>query len=420
MYSSLSLYIRRLGRSMWVRASAFSLLAVAAAFASIFLEPYIPYGISTSMSVNAVDDILTIIASSMLTVTTFSLGIAVSAFNWAASSATPRATTLLVEDATTQNVLSTFLGAFLYSLIALVVLRTGAYGEDGRVVLFLVTVIVVIVIVATLLRWIAHLTQIGRMGDMLDRVEEASLRSVDARLRAPFLSCQPLPDGYRLPRGNHEIFATTIGYLQHIDVAALNEVAGDLDTRFAIRALPGTFIEPTRPLIESERDLSSDEIGRVTSCCTFGKNRTFEQDPRFGVIVLAEIASRALSPAINDPGTAISVITRLFRILHRWSEGAAAEDAHEVRYPLVYAPKLRMADLFDDAFTSIARDSAGMVEVSIRLQKTLAALAKMGPDEFREEAKRHADLSFARASTGLKLRDDLEVVKSARAGRVAS
>ncbi len=47
-------------------------------------------------------------------------------------------------------------------------------------------------------------------------------------------------------------------------------------------------------------------------------NRTFEDDPRFGLIVLSEIADKALSPGVNDPGTAIDVIGTLVRLFTLW------------------------------------------------------------------------------------------------------
>lgn len=412
--SKLALYLRRLVRSMAFRATAYSVLAVVAALVSGLLTPIIPTGLSTEIGADSLDHILSIIASSMLTVTTFSLGIAVSAYNSAASGATPRATRLLVEDATTHNALSTFVGAFLFSLVGIVVLRTGYYGEQGRVVLFFVTIGVIVVIVASLLRWIGHLTEIGRMDDTLGRVERAASAAIDQRLAVPYLGCNPLPDGYRLPRGNHPVFARNIGYVQHIDVSALDELAQEWGVQFAISALPGTFADPNRELLLSDKELNTDQILRVRAVFTIGDDRSFEQDPRFGFIVLAEIASRALSPAVNDPGTAIAVLGRLVRLLHRWNEGASAMEPPDVVYKQVYVPGLKLSDLFDDAFTSISRDAAGIVEVNVRLQKALTTLAMSGNVESREQALRHSALSLARAKVGLQLSDDLKIVEALR------
>ncbi|MEJ1268514.1 DUF2254 family protein [Pantoea ananatis] len=78
------------------------------------------------------DNILNILASSMLAVTTFSLSTMVTAFGSATTHVTPRAMKLVVEDSTTQNVLATFIGSFLFSLVGIIALNMGAYGEQGR------------------------------------------------------------------------------------------------------------------------------------------------------------------------------------------------------------------------------------------------------------------------------------------------
>ena len=411
MESKLVLHLRRLGRTMWLRSAAMSVLAILAALVSIFATPYLPEDLSRRIGADALDHILGIIASSMLTVTTFSLGITVTAYYSAASAATPRASTLLVEDTTTQNVLATFVGAFLFSLIGIVVLRTGAYGEQGRVGLYLVTIIVIVIIVAQLLRWIDHLTTIGRMGDTLKRVEKATMNAIRARLDAPYLGCTPLPEGYRLAHGNHPIFAPSIGYVQHVDTAALADHADKWKMQIAISALPGTFADPAREIAFSENPLDEAQTKSVVSCFTIGSTRTFEQDPRFGIIVLSEIASRALSPAVNDPGTAIDVIGRLVRILHTWSEDIAPTGEADIKHERLFAPGLRTEDLFNDAFTSIARDGAGIIEVNIRLQKAFAAIAVASNEKSRENAARLASLVLTRAQASLELNENIDIIR---------
>jgi uncharacterized membrane protein len=114
-----------------------------------------PGDLSTKIGADSVDNILGIIASSMLTVATFSLSTMVSAYSAATSNVTPRATRLVMEDSTSQNVPATFVGSFLFSLVGIVALTTGAYGEQGRLVLFVVTIGVIALIVVTLLRSIS-------------------------------------------------------------------------------------------------------------------------------------------------------------------------------------------------------------------------------------------------------------------------
>lgn len=186
-------------KRLWFRASLFSLLGVVTALMAMILKDYVPITLSAKIGADAVDKILGIIASSMLAVTTFSLSTMVAAYSAASSSVTPRATTLLMEDSTTQNALATFIGSFLFSLVGIIALSTGAYGSQGRVVLFAVTLVVVILIVYTLLRWIDHLSRLGRVGETIDRVEAATLKAVRDRAERPAWAPVPTRPGWPGP-----------------------------------------------------------------------------------------------------------------------------------------------------------------------------------------------------------------------------
>ncbi|MCV5216691.1 DUF2254 domain-containing protein, partial [Escherichia coli] len=81
----------------------------------------------------------------------------------ASAGVTPRATKLVMEDSTTQNALATFLGSFSFSLVGIIALGIGAYHEQAQIYLFIVTMVVIIMIILTLLRWIQHLSVLGRV-----------------------------------------------------------------------------------------------------------------------------------------------------------------------------------------------------------------------------------------------------------------
>jgi uncharacterized membrane protein len=118
---------------------------------------FFPQDWGLKIGAESVGNVLNILASSMLAVTTFSLGIAVSAFSAAASNATPRATALLQEDSTAQNILAIFLGAFLFSLVGIIAMEAGYYSDNGRVILFIATSFVIALVIWALLQWINHL-----------------------------------------------------------------------------------------------------------------------------------------------------------------------------------------------------------------------------------------------------------------------
>lgn len=122
----------------------------------------------------------------MLAVTTFSLSIAVSAFAAASSGATPRATILLQKDTTTQTVLATFLGAFLFGVIGLIFIKLNITGKPAQTGLFVASLVVLGLVITALLRWISHLMNFGRIGDTLNRVEDAAADAIAHRQSLPW------------------------------------------------------------------------------------------------------------------------------------------------------------------------------------------------------------------------------------------
>lgn len=393
----------QLTRRIWFRASLFSVLAIITALIGIALSPYIPSDLPAKIGADAVDHILGIIAASMLTVTTFSLRVMVSAYSAATSNVTPRATQLVMEDSTTQNVLSTFVGSFLFSLVGIIVLSTGAYGAQGRVVLFAATVVVIILIVATLLRWIDHLSKLGRVTETTARVEETAAKAMRDRHQNPYMGGRAFDGSVTVPPLARPVHGSDIGYIQHVDLSALSDLIGDGEGRIYLNAIPGAFVDPTQPLVWAIGVEGEDAEKSIRNCFSIGDRRSFDQDPRFGASVLAEIASRALSPGINDPGTAIDVIGRAVRTLAIWAEPT---EAKEPDYPGVFVPALQLGDLFDDLFTPIARDGAAMVEIGLRLQKAFLMLSRFGEHNYQNEAKRHAREALQRAEAALPIEAD--------------
>ncbi|WP_228735997.1 DUF2254 domain-containing protein [Marinobacter sp. LV10MA510-1] len=106
------------------------------------------------------------------------------------------------------------------------------------------------------------------------------------------------------------------------------------------------------------------------------------------------------------------IMVRLFTI---WQSPLKKERLQAITYDRVSVPELVIDDLFDDAFTAIARDGAGMVEVSIRLQKAFCALAEAGDKAMAAAAKKHSRMALNRSKHAMSLSDDIDAVVRAAA-----
>lgn len=408
MTTHLQWLLLQLTRRLWVRATAFSVLAVITALIAVPISRFIPANVSTQIGADAVDSLLNVIAASMLSVTIFSLSTLVAALGAAASGATPRATRLLSEDRTAQNALATFMGAFMFSLVGIIALQTGIYGGSGRAVLYVVTIVVIAIVIGTLVRWIHHISRFGRLAETTARVEHAAAKAIRWWHDNPSLGGHPLDDD-SLPDDKIAVTASRMGYIEHVDLEALSKTCGGEARTIYVMMLPGGYVDPSRPLAYVVGPCGAAVEEEVRDAFSIADARSYDQDPRFGASVLAEIASRALSPAVNDPGTAIDVLGRVARLLAITGEPPRPE-AREIKYPRLHVIRLRIDDLFDDVFTPIARDGAGLVEVAIRVQKTLRILGRLGTSH-HAAAVRHSDLALARAEHALTLEDDRRRVR---------
>jgi uncharacterized membrane protein len=404
--------ISEIASRLWYSASFYGVMAIATALAAIYLKQYVPEGLPQKIGADAVDGILNILAASMLSVTIFSLSTMVSAYSAATSNITPRATKLLIEDKISHRALSTFLGAFIFSIVGIVALKTGVYGDSGRLILFVVTIGVIAMIVITLFSWIEYLARLGRVGETIERVEDATTKALEKRLCMPYLGGTPLKDEKKIPKKAVAVEADITGYVQHIDMAHLSKIAEKHEAIIYVAALPGKFLDSALPVAFVTGIDDPDILSDIKSGFITGSERSFRQDPRFGLAVLHEIASRALSPALNDPGTAIQVIGVVVRILLLWAkrEEKAGSD-HEIHYPRVHVQALCIEDLFEDFFPPVSRDGAAILEVQLRLQKAYAALARSGDADLRRGAKYHSTLSFKRAENALVLAEDKKRLK---------
>lgn len=410
MSEKLVYLLQRTLRKTWLRCALFSAFGVLAVVLSTVLGPRIPQDVALKLGSDSIDSLLNILASSMLTVAIFSASTMVSSFSAVANSATPRASQLLIEDTTIQNTLAAFIGAFLYSVIALVGLHAHVYGDGGRLVLFGFTLAILLFVVIVLLRWIDYLSVLGRLGETIRRVESATIKAMDQRLDKPFLGGRRQSEG---ERGAVEVMAPVTGYVQHVSMDLLQARAEKNDLSLHLHVLPGAFVEQGLPVVSCSAEIDDDTRKAIADAVLIASSRTFDHDPRFGLVVMGEIAARSLSAAVNDPGTCTDVMVTAVKVLRHWSDGRGRRESErdvEVDFDRVSAPLLREAGMIEDVFAPIARYGAPAVEIGVTLQRALRSLERLGGD-IPEAADRMSVYALQRASHAGLSKVDMELLR---------
>ncbi|QIE44670.1 DUF2254 domain-containing protein [Pseudohalocynthiibacter aestuariivivens] len=408
---------RQYARKLWVRVVAMGLLAVVSLGLAQLAGIWLPEEVRGRVNGASVDRLLDIIANAMLAVTIFSMTVMVTVYRSSSTQWTPRVHQLIMQDKTTQKTLAAFIGAYVYALVAIVMREVAVFGDDHAFVVFWVTVLVLVFVVVNLVRWVLHLQTFGSLLDTTRQVEDITTRQFKERLKTPCLGANPLPDD--LPEDLQPICAKQSGYVQHIYPEGLNAAAKRFDVDLYLTQAVGSFVFLNQPLVwvggvwdaKAEDDDSSEGLSSlIRDHVIIGDLRTYDQDPRFGLIVMGEMASKALSPGINDPGTAIDVITRIGRILSSyWTEEDNEESPELSR---LYVPPLSPSDLIEDGYSALARDGAALVEVQQHLQATLGGLMRH-PDVGLAKAAEHAARRYlVRAMRSLPFEDDRADLRS--------
>lgn len=329
---------------------------------------------------------LSTIAGSTITVAGVVFSITLAAVTYASGQFGPRLLGNFMRDRGNQATLGVFIGTYLYCLVVLRTIRsaeeisadTAGAVRDAFVphLAMFGGLALAIASTAVLIYFVHHVTSgihinnvIANVGRQLiaDIRKSACEEDEAAALKAP-TAAKSTP-----------ILATKTGYIEAIDFDALLVVArrNDLVLRLIRRA--GDFVSEGWPLLEVDALAPASEpvIGECNDVVTIGRQRTAQHDLRFAIDELVEIASRALSPGVNDPFTAIACIDWLGAALTELDRSPAAPDqmsdgAGAVR--IILRP-LRFEDYLARAFGQLRSYVAADPNARLHALATLEELA---------------------------------------------
>jgi uncharacterized membrane protein len=333
--------------------------------------------------------ILSAIATSIMTVVSIVFAILLMTLTLASTQFSPRILVSFVRDRGTQWTLGVFLGTFSYCMAALPAARSlpvvfvPVLTVSGAMLLALVAV-------GWLIFFIHHISQAISVNHIVDRIARETELVIDDLMPRPRSRLPPmnreLPDG----PGEVPILNQRSGYIRFIDVDQLLYLAKSWRIRVHVERQVGHFVPAGVPLlsVSHEDRINAMRTDELLSAFDIGPTRTLQQDVEFGVIQIIDIALRAISPAVNDPSTAISCIDQLSRILIRWL-GRAPPDSllfDPPHVPRVFVPWISVAGMLDTAFEQIRHYAENDLVVSLRLLRAISDIGgTLRHDDIRAE-----------------------------------
>ena len=146
----------------------------------------------------------------------------------------------------------------------------------------------------------------------------------------------------------------------------------------------GHFVPAGTPLLLASKPerLTGDVSRQFRAVFDIGPSRTLQQEVEFGALQIVDIALRAISPAVNDPTSAISCIDQLSRIMIRFASRDPVEPLFSDPPGVVRVsiPWISFEGLLNSAFEQIRLYAKGDVAVSLRLLRALTDVASTTPN----------------------------------------
>ncbi|MEU0193368.1 DUF2254 domain-containing protein [Streptomyces afghaniensis] len=336
--------------------------------------------------------VVSAVGSAMMTFIGVVFSISLVAVQMASGQFTPRVVRLFVRSRITKATFAVFLATFVLTLL---VLTSFDSVDDPRAVTtvpLVQSVLTLCMVALSLLLFVLYVNttlRLMRISHVIARIATESFR-VAASMPVPTGG----PDAARLGSAKawvpHEGRA---GVLRDVHIARLVRVARKHGV--VLRLIPriGDFVVPGTPLLAVHGGPAPARRA-LRYTISVGVERTYHQDLGFGLRQLSDIALRALSPAINDPTTAVQALDRIVQFLAALSRRPLDAALHRDRGGAVrlVQPVPGWTELVDLGFTEVRGCAIGSPQVSRRMLAGLDDLLLLVPPERREPLLRHREL----------------------------
>lgn len=393
----------KLRSSFWLVPGGMTAAAAVLSSATVALDRRIGAGAFEGMpwlqqaSADGVRSLLSTVATAMLTTAGVVFSVTIVAMTMASGQFGPRLLRNFIRARSTQIVLGALLATFLYCLLVLRFVRSGAGLESAAFIPHLSVLFSLAMTVGTLGLFIYFIHAIA-VSLQADRVVAAVANELEANVVRFFPRIAGDSDGAEMENpgtGNRvsgegagigmeigddgePVASPRGGYVQAVDAEALLAVAVRCGGRVRAVCRPGHFVHAGLPLAwVLAPGLEDDDRDSIARCFLIGDERTPEQDIEFCIRQLVEIALRALSPGINDPFTAMTCIDHLGAAVGGMSRRREPKDllVDEDGEARVSLWMVTFEDVLGCAFDQLRQAASMDVAVSLRLLEALGRLA---------------------------------------------
>lgn len=264
--------------------------------------------------------VIALIAGEGVSVVALIFSLTIVAAQLVSQQSSPRASGALLQHPTPQVVAGILFGVDLYCLLVLAEVPSDKGNAPALPVLGAVA-LGIVAIVAVLV-FVHYVSTVIQLENVAASVADETMRSIDQTYRQPYdpgteAASRARAVGIGVSEGE-AVRAPRKGYVQQIRFESLSHRIRRVGCAVEITVRPGDFVTTRSVVARVDPPSASAAFSRrISGWLAIGNQRDLSWDPGFGIEQLRDIASRALSPGINDPTTARSCIHHLCALFER-------------------------------------------------------------------------------------------------------
>ncbi|WP_107037581.1 DUF2254 domain-containing protein [Brumimicrobium mesophilum] len=262
--------------------------------------------------------ILSTIIGGILSLTVFSFSMVMVVLNQASSNFSPRLLPNLISNKRHQIILGFYIGTLLFCIIILTAL--GAYGADSESISLstMISAIASLVCIALFVYFINSISVAIQIHNIIDKIYFTTEKYLKKEIS------EHKEDNVEINTVNSEDWTTIninrTGYYRNFDISLMKDSIKNKENHFIILPYVNQHIWEDTPVLKIREFISEEDLENILFCFDISSDRHESDKNVTGMIKLMEIAVKAMSPGINDPGTAINSINKIGQLLNKFLE----------------------------------------------------------------------------------------------------
>jgi uncharacterized membrane protein len=341
--------------------------------------------------------VLIVVSATMITTTGIVFSLTVLSLQIASSQFSVRLLRTFLRDVPNQVVLAIFVCTFAYATGGLLTVgERAAGGEFVPKVAVTGSLVLAFFSIGALIYFLHHLVHSIQIDTIMEGVQRRTLALVDELFpdRDTSEAAQQAPR--EPPAAAVPLLALKSGYLQTVDIDDLADLAVATAHSVQFVTFVGDYVTAGAILgwcwrrSPADQPADPDVLQRILRHVHIGFERTLQQDVRFGLRQMVDIALRALSPAINDPYTGVQVVHHVSAVEAVLASRAIEDDVRRdgSGNVLVWLPYPGFATYLHVGCSQICRYGTREPLVLAALLQLLSAVAQNCVDPSRRDAVR--------------------------------